>query len=206
MGSAEKIVAGIVTVVIVAAIIAVVVVVGSRKAGKAGCSSGCETCTGSAPADCEACEDGYYNSTEVPGCTACLPAYSSTSDGSGCYLIGMEKLNWTSARDYCVSTGGHLVSIIDQDKNYMVEAWIAEKRASGTIAGAEPFWLGLSDREVEGTWKWTDGKRASFNNWGYNEPDSAYDYDCGLIYMFNDEFGKWITMKCVSKRRFICEI
>ncbi|KAK3100329.1 hypothetical protein FSP39_018182 [Pinctada imbricata] len=72
-------------------------------------------------------------------------------------------------------------------------------------------WIGGSDFDIEGTWKWTNSNTIfwSSNNvppgayytWYPNQPDNAWNNeDCLEIFG-----GKWNDRSCTDKRRGICE-
>ena len=66
------------------------------------------------------------------------------------------------------------------------------------------FWLGGSDREVEGEWRWESNDELIDMNkfWGSGQPDSyAGDQDC-LFFMWRDGFG---DLDCSRLRQFACE-
>jgi len=69
------------------------------------------------------------------------------------------------------------------------------------------YWIGLTDSENEGTWKWTSGATLTgYNNWLDNQPNNHNDQDCGVITIRNQNAGKWNDIPCSAKRRFICEL
>ncbi|XP_031440631.2 C-type lectin domain family 4 member E-like [Clupea harengus] len=53
-------------------------------------------------------------------------------------------MNWTESRDACVTIGGHLVIINSQQEMDFLKA----KR--------ENHWIGLTDAQEEGKWRWVD--------------------------------------------------
>ena len=82
--------------------------------------------------------------------------------------------------------GGHLVTI----NNAAEDAWIGD-----TFLGAatyDQFWIGSTDVEQEGNWKWTSGEAFNYSNWQPREPNNAggledfvnKEYCCG-------HFGDW---------------
>jgi len=50
-------------------------------------------------------------------------------------------------------------------------------------------WIGLNDREIEGTWQWADGSNYDFNvSWGPGEPnDYDYNEDCVQFIVYVEE-------------------
>jgi hypothetical protein len=60
------------------------------------------------------------------------------------------------------------------------------------IADRSHFWIGATDRTVEGTWLWVDGTPFVFTDWWAGEPNDldgedflAYDLRSG-VYAWND--------------------
>ncbi|XP_042621667.1 asialoglycoprotein receptor 1-like [Cyprinus carpio] len=66
---------------------------------------------------------------------------------SSLYFISLEKKSWTESRQDCKARGADLITI-----NNSEEQGLVTKMSFGTSA-----WIGLTDSDVEGTWKWVDG-------------------------------------------------
>ncbi|KAF5893586.1 antigen like protein, partial [Clarias magur] len=66
---------------------------------------------------------------------------------SGLYFVYNEKKNWTESRQDCMEKGGDLVIINNQEE----QNFITEQLKGGHA------WIGLSDRDTEGEWKWVNG-------------------------------------------------
>ncbi|KAG8014935.1 hypothetical protein GBF38_003672 [Nibea albiflora] len=68
------------------------------------------------------------------------------------------------------------------------------------------MWIGLSDSETEGTWKWVDGTPMNISYWSSGEPNGVPDReeDCGEILDLNTE-KNWNDDSCNRKRSWICE-
>ncbi|RXN38792.1 C-type lectin domain family 4 member F-like protein [Labeo rohita] len=63
------------------------------------------------------------------------------------YFISSLKNSWTESRRYCTGRGTDLIIINNRE-----EQEFAKKFSHGN-----PFWIGLTDSDVEDSWKWVDG-------------------------------------------------
>ena len=59
--------------------------------------------------------------------------------------------------------GAYLLSINDEAE----EKWLRR------IYGTGPFWIGLSDAEEEGKWKWHSGEPVTYTNWSPYHPENG---------------------------------
>ncbi|KAI9546997.1 hypothetical protein NQZ68_021666 [Dissostichus eleginoides] len=66
--------------------------------------------------------------------------------GCSCYLLSTEKASWEQSRKNCRARGADLVIVDSKEEQEFISSMIKEET-----------WIGLSDREEEGTWKWVDG-------------------------------------------------
>uniref|UniRef100_A0A669EPB5 C-type lectin domain-containing protein n=2 Tax=Oreochromis niloticus TaxID=8128 RepID=A0A669EPB5_ORENI len=74
----------------------------------------------------------------------CPVAWSSFNHS--CYLLSERSGSWDAARKDCRDRGADLV-VIDSPEEQTLLSMITIKNA----------WIGLNDKEQEGTWKWVDG-------------------------------------------------
>ncbi|GMI31591.1 hypothetical protein TeGR_g13062 [Tetraparma gracilis] len=88
-------------------------------------------------------------------------------------------MSWPAARDYCRQfsnadkVSADLVSITSEDENQLVSS----------IADGASAWIGFSDQESEGAWRWSDGTAPSFTKWFPGEPnDDNHISDDGQNY------------------------
>lgn len=97
------------------------------------------------------CEFGETNVPTFNGHTYCLLDYSMT---------------WAEAKDACEAMGGYLATITSQAEQEFIEKLIAD----GTKT---MYWLGATDEENEGEWKWITGEPFIYTIPAYF--DNAYD-------------------------------
>ncbi|XP_062372861.1 C-type lectin domain family 4 member K-like isoform X2 [Sardina pilchardus] len=119
-----------------------------------------------------------------------------------CYFFSTENETWIKSRDTCQARGGHLV-IIDSDK----ERTFLKDTAPGNSKTF--YWIGLTDAEKEGTWRWVDNKVLAGRHWTSDEPDNWTDdnkrpegEDCARA---NAKEGLWMDAFCDGKLQYICE-
>ncbi|XP_027030146.2 CD209 antigen-like protein E [Tachysurus fulvidraco] len=112
--------------------------------------------------------------------------------GSSLYYFGDLK-NWTESRQDCIERGADLVIINSKEKQDFI---IKELQGSRK-------WIGLSDREEEGTWKWVDGTLLTNGHWSYSQPDNKGNEDCVEIGYL--ERHTWNDRPCFEKQGWICE-
>ena len=92
--------------------------------------------------------------------------------GDSRYAVYSGNMNWNAAEAYAESLGGHLVTIGSAQEE---QAIINKARA----AGLTRFWIGFSDAETEGVFRWVNGEETTYTNWESGQPDNyenAEDY------------------------------
>lgn len=80
------------------------------------------------------------------------------------YILYKKLMTWNDARDWCKNQGGNLVTITSSGEQNAVESLMS--KVSNRI------WLGASDAESEGNWKWVTGEIFNYSNWGSGEPNN----------------------------------
>ncbi|XP_021372921.1 secretory phospholipase A2 receptor-like isoform X2 [Mizuhopecten yessoensis] len=113
-----------------------------------------------------------------------------------CLFLITGKYSWNGANSKCRRHGGRLVQIQDQDKQDFLYNTLKSMHW-----GDWGVWIGATDHDSEGTWKWTDGTKLSYGNWHPGEgPDhrflsakAGYE-DCALLRL-NDN-GRWHDLDC----------
>ncbi|XP_034147082.1 C-type lectin domain family 4 member M-like isoform X2 [Esox lucius] len=115
--------------------------------------------------------------------------------GNSNYYVFMEQRNWEYAKQDCLKRGAQLVIINNQEEQkFLVSLNIR-------------FWIGLSDIENKGTWRWVDGTPLTTAYWGEKEPNNeGGGEDCAEIrHVFTDPVKKWNDNSCTSQLNWICE-
>ncbi|KAK7149228.1 hypothetical protein R3I94_008752 [Phoxinus phoxinus] len=88
------------------------------------------------------------------------------------YYISSEWKNWTDSRQDCLQRGAHLMVINNKEEQEFIA-----KFTSGNIV-----WIGLTDSDVEGVWKWVDGSKLTSGFWGAGEPNNYVpEEDCAVL-------------------------
>uniref|UniRef100_A0A668AGU4 C-type lectin domain-containing protein n=1 Tax=Myripristis murdjan TaxID=586833 RepID=A0A668AGU4_9TELE len=114
--------------------------------------------------------------------------------GTSSYYVSTEMKNWEDSRVDCYRRGAHLVIIN------------SEAEQDFTRQFKKQTWIGLTDRETEGKWKWVDGTQLNTSYWGPGEPNSkgGRNEDCGEI-RFHDKKNSWNDEPCGNRNFWICE-
>jgi VCBS repeat-containing protein len=103
--------------------------------------------------------------------------------------VASALINWSSSNSAAIAAGGYLATIGSADENDFVFSLLGEERA----------WLGGSDAETEGSWKWLGGPDAgtafwisgavgAFTAWAPGQPDNK-DNDDYLISAGNHQWA-----------------
>ncbi|XP_078146522.1 uncharacterized protein LOC144537835 [Centroberyx gerrardi] len=121
---------------------------------------------------------------------------------SNWYYVSNERKTWEESRQDCLRRGAHLVIINSKEEQKFLAG--LNKRV----------WIGLTDREEEGTWTWVDGSPPTTAYWGQTQPDngdnvrqsSVRTEDCAELYNdYSHPLNKWNDLPCDVKISWICE-
>ncbi|XP_074484216.1 C-type lectin domain family 4 member M-like isoform X2 [Sebastes fasciatus] len=117
--------------------------------------------------------------------------------GSSCYNISSERnrLSWDDSRRVCRQRGADLVIINSRQEQAFLTGFTMQA------------WVGMTDREEEGTWVWVDGTPVNKDGliWAPGQPDDAFDgEDCGDLRTMIDFIGL-NDVSCSVRIRWICE-
>ena len=121
-----------------------------------------------------------------------------------CYKHFTHNKTWTNAKAVCNAKGAQLVKIEAADENDFIKKEF--------FANEGDFWIGLTDVETEGDWRWSDGcKLTGYTNWKAGQPNNIKkSQHCGAIKKehFNNRTydGEWHDNACYVRKQFICEM
>lgn len=132
--------------------------------------------------DCELCQEG-----NIPGFV-----YMGERDGHK-YYCSREKMTWPDAQAFCVANGGTLAIINSA----------AENQFLARILDASSAYIGLSDADEEGNFKWVDGSTPSYTKWYPRQPN---DYKGSQDYVEMLRSGYWNDQYNNKPLEFIMEV
>ncbi|XP_040913951.1 CD209 antigen-like protein E isoform X2 [Toxotes jaculatrix] len=120
--------------------------------------------------------------------------------GSTCYFLSNKSGSWDKGREDCRHRGADLV-VIDSP----------EEQTFLSRLTTEDTWIGLTDKQKEGTWIWVDGTTLSVRYWQTPQPDNGDGHahlgeeDCVHFVQGADDLNNWNDLSCERKIRWICE-
>ncbi|KAK6963290.1 lectin BRA-3, partial [Biomphalaria glabrata] len=127
--------------------------------------------------DCQLCQSGMTYHRHTHSCMIAVHSY----------------LHYEEAKEYCARTysGGHLVYILDKETDTFIK--------KNLIADQYWYYIGLSDKEENGVYKWINEKNVSYTGW-YSKshtPQRNKDYVVATV-------DGWIEVTDRSTK-FICQ-
>ncbi|XP_073330053.1 C-type lectin domain family 4 member E-like [Pagrus major] len=116
-----------------------------------------------------------------------------------CYFFSTKTDSWEKGKQDCRDRGAELV---------IIDTYEEQEFISKTIK--EDTWIGLNDREEEGTWKWTDGNPPTVTYWLKGQPDNGGqsqkwgEEDCVHIQSGGNAKESWNDLRCDKSLKWIC--
>lgn len=114
------------------------------------------------------------------------------------YIRYEDILKWEEAKAFCGKHLGYLLTINSEEEQKAIEGFIADGKRHA-------YYIGMNDKEKEGTFVWANKEKVTYTNWQTGEPNDYGDgEDCGQMLREN---GKWndISLSDLSSG-FILEI
>ena len=103
------------------------------------------------------------------------------------------KATWKNAKAVCEALGGHLATSTSAEKNAFLLSIVSAAS-----------WLGGTDEETEGVWKWVTGEAWSYTNWNKAQPDNAFAEGEHYLQLYYPA-GNWNDARAVVALGYICE-
>uniref|UniRef100_A0A8C3QRN8 MRC1 protein n=1 Tax=Cyanoderma ruficeps TaxID=181631 RepID=A0A8C3QRN8_9PASS len=133
----------------------------------------------------------------VPGTAktdpACLKGWERY--GFYCYLVGHTSVTFSEAKKTCERSSGYLTSIGDRYEQAYLTSLIG-------LSSEKYFWIGLSDMEEQGIFKWVTGEGVLYTNWNAAMPGK----EAGCVALrTGNAAGLWDVQNCEVKAKFLCK-
>lgn len=123
--------------------------------------------------------------------------YSASVTERNTYLLFDTTKNYENAKAFCESIGGHLATITSLKEQEIVFNLV--KGGSNDY-----YWLGGTDIETEGVWKWITGEQWLYSNWQQGNPDNSEGIENNVSFI--KQSGTWNDCPSTLLYGFICEI
>ncbi|KAM8773708.1 CD209 antigen-like protein C [Acanthopagrus schlegelii] len=108
------------------------------------------------------------------------------------YYVSSTKKTWQQSRDDCLQKGADLMIINSKEEQDYANRF------------KKYMWIGLTDSQREGTWKWVDGTLLIESYWTSGEPNGGTHENCGDIKNY-DAANSWNDESCSHSLYWVCE-
>ncbi|KFP11519.1 Macrophage mannose receptor 1, partial [Egretta garzetta] len=124
---------------------------------------------------------------------ACLKGWER--HGFYCYLVGHTSVMFSEAKKACERSSGYLTSVGDRYEQAYLTSLIG-------LRSEKYFWIGLSDTEEQGMFKWVTGEGVLYTNWNAAMPGN----EAGCVALrTGNAAGLWDVQNCEAKAKFLCK-
>ncbi|KAI4904016.1 hypothetical protein NFI96_021931 [Prochilodus magdalenae] len=117
--------------------------------------------------------------------------------GGNVYYMDTDPASWTRSRQLCRLFGADLAVINSKaEQDFLIK-----------LMRLGQAWIGLTDRDTEGAWKWVNGSALTNEYVGFwcpGEPNDIHNEDCAELVYFVDK-KCWNDEPCGNKKPRICE-
>ncbi|NXC39026.1 MRC1 protein, partial [Penelope pileata] len=118
-----------------------------------------------------------------------------TRYGFYCYLVGHASVTFSEAKKTCERSGGYLTTIEDRYEQAYLISLVG-------LSSEKCFWIGLSNTEDQGIFKWETGEGVFYTNWNSAMPGK----EAGCVALrTGNAAGLWDVQNCEVKAKFLCK-
>ncbi|KAI7793240.1 putative C-type lectin domain family 17 [Triplophysa rosa] len=89
------------------------------------------------------------------------------------YHISTKEKSWDDSRSYCKERGADLIIINNKEEQGFIQK----------MSNGRSHWIGLSDSDEEGRWKWVDNSTLISGSWWSGEPNGQTKENCGSLHL-----------------------
>jgi len=113
------------------------------------------------------------------------------------YSYHPSKADWEGARQICQMEGGQLAVITNER---------SQGRIGSRFGKLPEFWIGATDIEREGQFRWVNGQGLGFARWYRSQPSKSYpNNEHCVTFNYWGKDTKWGDRNCFDSRPFLCE-
>uniref|UniRef100_A0A8B9M082 MRC1 protein n=1 Tax=Accipiter nisus TaxID=211598 RepID=A0A8B9M082_9AVES len=115
--------------------------------------------------------------------------------GFYCYSVGQLPATFSEAKQICKENKGFLATVTDRYEQAFLTSVIG-------FNPAKYFWIGLSDTEEQGMFRWASGDAVTFTHWNTGMPGR----ESGCVAMITGtSAGLWDILNCEETNMFLCK-
>ncbi|XP_031470281.1 macrophage mannose receptor 1-like [Phasianus colchicus] len=112
-----------------------------------------------------------------------------------CYLVGSALATFSDANKTCEQSKAYLATVETRNEQAFLISLIG-------LRSEKYFWLGLSDTEEQGMFRWTSGETPTFTHWNSAMPGKEQ----GCVAMGTGaSAGLWDVISCQETANFLCK-
>ncbi|NXX44081.1 MRC1 protein, partial [Tricholaema leucomelas] len=135
-------------------------------------------------------EESGASEVTYPGCQK-----GWMKHGFYCYSVGQLPATFSEAKKICEENKGYLATVTDRYEQAFLTSVIG-------FNPAKYFWIGLSDVEEQGTFRWASGDAVTFTHWNIGMPGM----EPGCVAMVTGtSAGLWDILDCEETNMFVCK-
>lgn len=112
--------------------------------------------------------------------------------------VPLEGRNWEEIKAYCEEAGGHLATIMCAEENEYVYEQMVQW-------GFDYAYIGYTDEETEGEWKWVTGEVTTYENFYAEDVDNFREEDYAMLWSYRPYYWNDGGLKESSGAAFVVE-